>query len=88
MKIKETRERECCAPQDLKAVEGGHTRIWCKNNMQLLEIHSAIAACNDHRTIGQMSEYDAKEIGWILETRKGGTIGFRAPKNTDRISSD
>lgn len=58
----------------------GHTRIWCKNQMQPIEITAPVAACNDHRAIGQMTEYDAKEIGWVLETRKNGAIGFRAPK--------
>ena len=49
------------------------------------EVPFPVAECNDFEQEGRMTEYDAKQIGWVLEINKESReiIGFRPPKKEE-----
>lgn len=42
-----------------------------------------VAECSDHLSKNQMTDWEAKQIGWILESKNGRVIGFKAPSKKD-----
>ena len=45
-----------------------------------VRVEADIVRCNEHNPIGQMDEYDAKKIGWVLEVKGTRVVGFKPPK--------
>jgi hypothetical protein len=39
-----------------------------------------VVECSDYCAKGGMTEYEAKEIGWVLEVKGDKVIGFKRPK--------
>lgn len=39
-----------------------------------------VVECSMYSMKGAMSEWDAKQIGWVLEVKAGKVVGFKPPK--------
>lgn len=39
-----------------------------------------VVECSGYTPNGQMSEYTAKSIGWVLEVKAGKVMGFKPPQ--------
>lgn len=46
-----------------------------------------VVECNAYSAKGAMTAWEAKQIGWVLETKNGKVIGFTAPKKRDPETS-
>lgn len=40
----------------------------------------SVVECSRYSQRGEMDEYQARDIGWVLEVQGGKTLGFKPPK--------
>ena len=59
--------------------------IHCDRPGQMHSINMGAGAteCNQHLSTNAMSEWEAKERGWILEVKGGKIIGFKPPRKKE-----
>jgi len=71
----------CYYSQIIKGHQQGQELVFCdKSGMNKLPLPFPVVECNAYSKKGEMSEYEAKEIGWVLEVTKGVALGFKPPK--------
>jgi hypothetical protein len=68
-----------CENGQVMRSEFGHEETWCFNSHPARTIRFPVTSCNEYRREGEMTEYDAKQIGWVLEVKAGKVIGFKPP---------
>ena len=59
--------------------QGRETALCHSIGMSPFVVRRAIHQCSSYTAVNQMTEYEAKEIAWLLET-KGKVVGFVPPK--------
>ena len=66
----------------IKGPQQGQGKVYCSSGgaMEKLFLPFPVTECNEYSKKGEMSEYEAKEIGRVLEVKKGVTLGFKPPK--------
>ena len=47
-----------------------------------IRIDFPVVVCKDYEQIGQLTEWEAKRIGWVLEVKGGKVLGFKPPKKS------
>jgi hypothetical protein len=69
-----------CSNAHIMTDTRGDQTVYC-NGLPggVLQIHRVIAECNGYRKMGEMSEWEAKQQGWILEVKGTRVIGFKPP---------
>lgn len=68
----------CERSQIMKGCQQGQEIVWCHSLDKYLPF--PISDCTSYSRKGEMSEYEAKEIGWVLESKAGKVVGFKPPK--------
>lgn len=58
----------------------GKITIQC-NYQRTVKIITDVVECNVYMQKGQMQQYDAEKIAWILEKKGERVIGFKPPKS-------
>ena len=62
----------------------GRDIVFCDEMAYDTPIVGGITECNRFEPYGFMTQYEAKQMGWVLENRPGKKIGFSPPKKNDR----
>lgn len=73
---------ESCHDSHVVVDTRGDRIIFCRAYGEMVEINRAIVECNRYERRGQMSEYEAKQVGWVLDLKslQRGAAGFKPPK--------
>ena len=65
----------------IKGPQQGQEKVYCTNRgLERLHVPFPVVECSDFCKKNQMTEYEAKQIGWVLEVSGGKTLGFKPPK--------
>ncbi len=69
-----------CREAHIMTDANGYQEVHCTAmpNATLL-VKRVIAECSNHRGINHMTEWEAKQQGWILEVKGSRVVGFKAP---------
>ena len=66
--------------------DGRGTRKFCGElHTSRNEIYGPVTKCSIRMLRGEMDEYEAKQLGWVLEVKKGEVIGFVPPKKRGEL---
>ena len=63
--------------------QGNEAAFCCSMPHQLIRVNRVITECSGYRGANHMSEWDAKQIGWVLEVKGERIIGFKAPSKME-----
>lgn len=72
----------CRSSTVLKGPQQGQEKVYCAQ----LGLNSAfetpfhVVECSGYNPKGSISEWEAKQIGWVLEVNGGKIMGFKPPK--------
>lgn len=65
----------------IKGPQQGQELVYCdKGSMDKLLLPFPVVECNEYSKKGEMSEYQAEKLGWVLEVSGGKALGFKPPK--------
>ncbi len=83
MKVHEGANRgicRSCKHAHIMSDERGRQEVYC-NAMtgEPIEIRRVIVECNQYQKFNDMTEWEAKQQGWVLEVKGARVIGFRKP---------
>lgn len=70
----------CRYARILKGPQQGHERVLCTAGVDSVELTFPVVQCNTYCEIGAMSDWEAKQIGWVLEVKAGRVMGFKPPE--------
>jgi hypothetical protein len=70
----------CRYGQITKGPGQGDEIVICRRNDPSRLMNFPVVECSGYSKLGEMDEWDAKQIGWVLEVKKGVVIGFKPPK--------
>lgn len=68
----------CSRGMILKGSQQGQEMVVCRVLERSLPF--PVVECSRYSQHGEMDEYQAREIGWVLEVQGGKTLGFKPPK--------
>lgn len=68
----------CIHAQIVKGPQQGQELVYCNGIQKYMAF--PVVECNAHAPLGEMQEWEAKRIGWVLEVKAGKVIGFKPPK--------
>ncbi len=67
----------------MKNDKGGE-KIICRTDGFRTCITDKVVDCNSYNNRSEKTEYELKQIGWILEVKGKTILGFRQPKPEDK----
>lgn len=64
----------------IKGPQQGQEAVLCSSMPSLYgHIPFPIVECSGYLAKGEMQEWEAKQIGWVLEVKAGKVMGFKPP---------
>ena len=70
-----------CEESQIMRDETGKEHAFCgQHHSGQFPIPGVITECNKYKKLNQMTEWEAKQIGWIIEIHPGRAAGFGMPK--------
>ena len=72
-----------CSSSHIRTDFQNVTAVWCSIGSNLIPIEKAVIECSGYEEKGTMTEWEAKQIGWVLELKGDRVIGFKAPKKNN-----
>ena len=74
---------ESCTEGQVTDFADGTRKVWCDNGMAPHLIDRPVQRCSGYSQKGKMTEYQAREIGWVLESRKSVGFQWTPPKKKE-----
>lgn len=63
-----------------KGPQQGQEIVVCYAVQEGTRLRFPVVECSGYTPKGQMSDWTAKQIGWVLEVKAGKVLGFKPPK--------
>lgn len=72
----------CTSSIIMEGPQQGQEKVYCGrvNDFGTTEIKFPVVKCNRYTSMNEMSDWEAKQIGWVIEVKAGKFIGFKPPK--------
>lgn len=74
--------QSCRYSQIIKGPQQYQERTFCGVSGESKQVPFPVVICSSYLSKGEMNEWEAKAIGWVLEVKKGQVVGFRPPRRS------
>lgn len=71
---------EKCSEGQVTSFKDGTSFTICHEGVNPIQVRKPVSSCSRYTPKGQMTPYQAKEFGWVLEIKKSGQVGFKPPE--------
>lgn len=52
-------------------------------SLSAFRVRAPLQECSKYERLGEMDQYAAEQIGWVLEVKNGRVVGFQPPKKKE-----
>lgn len=74
----------CVHSRIIKGPQQYQEEVHCHEGGHPSRIIFPVVECNMYKRMGELDEWDAKQIGWVLEVKAGKVLGFKPPSKDDK----
>ena len=84
VKIREGVARGCCGScryAHIMTDMNGKQEVLCEETRAIGALHIVrpLSECNQYKSLTDLTEWEAKQTGWVLEVKGARIIGFKPP---------